>query len=144
MPAQRTSVRRPAAQPLLPTSSVRARTDVDTLTYSELAVAICAAGLPADRDHLSASQIEAVALAGLARLGRDEVRRIDCESRRLSIIAAESVIREVASRAQRADRRLWPSARAKQIAFNLAYRVLCDRDRPRPVTNTNVPLRVVA
>ena len=93
----------------------RSSVDLDGLTEGELAVAIHAAGIPANWRTLSVDQIKSLALAGIAWLGLDEIRRLNRETRALNLQP-----RTPAN--TKALRRLWTSARLQQTATDLAFR----------------------
>ncbi|GAB3819398.1 hypothetical protein [Micromonospora zhanjiangensis] len=96
------------------------------MSNGELAVAIHAAGIPARPNALTVSQIKALALAGIARLGLAEIRRVHEESRRSNLSYCEKTRRDAGADVDAevaTTRRIWGSFRKEQMATNLAYRL---------------------
>jgi hypothetical protein len=105
-----------------------------TCSYSELAVAICAAGVPRDVPSLTAAQAESLASRGLAHLGLDEVRRREVETRRLNLARWPKLEAQDDTTADDAAlRRLWGSFGLEQLAHDLAYRIIWARKERPPV-----------
>lgn len=117
-------------RPLLSPQPRRASAAVvrlDGLTNGELAVAIHAAGIPAKAHALTADQLKALAVAGIARLGLAGVYRLDAESRAANVAYCDKTRydRSADVRAELATtRRIWGSDRNEQTAVNLACRLL--------------------
>jgi hypothetical protein len=99
-----------------PTTCDRPSVDLDDLTNGELAVAIHAAGIPANWRTLSVDQVKDMALAGIARLGLDGIRRLDREARALNLQPRTPANVQ-------ARRRIWGSGRMAQTATDLAFEV---------------------
>lgn len=89
---------------------------LDRLTYGQLAIAIHAAGIPAQANSLTVEQIKALAVAGIARLGLAEIYRINEQWR-----AANTVDCAATYRAE--IRRLWGSGKREDAAVSLGYRL---------------------
>ncbi|WDZ82410.1 hypothetical protein [Micromonospora cathayae] len=97
-----------------------------TLPYGELAVAISAAGIPANPNELTVDQLKALATAGIIRLGLAEIHRRHEESRaantsycaKTRVDASADVSVEVTT-----IRRIWGSGRREQTAVNLGWRL---------------------
>lgn len=85
------------------------------MTNGQRCVAIHAAGIPPAWRKLSDEQIITLALTGIARLGLPEIRRIDAYSGELTLDPSPAATRQL--------RRIWRSARLRQAATDLAYRL---------------------
>lgn len=93
---------------------------LDDMTNGERAVAIHAAGIPANWRILPVDQITDLALTGIARLGLPTIRRIDGRSRELNLSPQLSPSDEAELR------RIWTSERLHQAATDLAWRLSVD------------------
>ncbi|WP_341718331.1 hypothetical protein QQG74_00505 [Micromonospora sp. FIMYZ51] len=102
------------------------------LSNGQVAVAIHAAGLPANAAALTVAEIEGMAITGLCQLGLAEARRINDESRKVNTAycAKTRHNRLVDVRTEIATiNRLWGSRKQEQQAVDLAYRLLCSLAR---------------
>jgi hypothetical protein len=114
------------AAPVNPLSLTAAR--LARLSNGQLAVAIHAAGIPPDVTTLSIDAIKALAMTGIRRLGRTEVRRINDETRAANTSYCAKIRRDASAdvRVELATiNRIWGSRRREQRAVDLAYRLLC-------------------
>jgi hypothetical protein len=97
------------------------------LNNGELAVAIHASGVSARANALTPAEIKALAIAGIARLGVAEVRRVSEEVRTANAAFCDKT-REDAAADVRAEEatvlRVWGSRRKEQTAIDLACRLL--------------------
>ncbi|MFG3687003.1 hypothetical protein [Micromonospora sp. NPDC047740] len=89
---------------------------LDALTYGELAIAIHAAGIPATAASLTADQIKALAVDGIAHLGLAEIYRVNEQWR-----AANTNDCDTTYHAE--IRRLWGSHKREETAIALGYRL---------------------
>jgi hypothetical protein len=97
------------------------------LNNGELAVAIHASGVSARANALTLAEIKALAIAGIARLGVAEVRRVSEEVRTANAAYCDKSRNDATAdvRAEEATvLRVWGSRRREQRAIDLACRLL--------------------
>lgn len=107
------------------------------LTNGELAVAIHSAGVATRANTLTVAEVRALAIAGIARLGVAEVRRISEEARLANAAYCDKTRHDDfadVSKEEATVRRVWGSRRKEQTAVNLASRLLAAIDRGEVAT----------